>query len=856
MLSILPVNLTSPINLTCIDWQSETLITDPTNGTNDTNHCSLFLNTMNELGLSQHCREITRPASGKTLDLILTNRPSTIIEVKSGPGMSDHNIVLAKFNLNTSRIYRPQRTILKLNQTNWDEVREVAADITTSYLARNPDSFSVQENGTFIETRFLALIDKHIPSKLSKTRRNYPWITPTIRKLQGKRSRFYDRAIKSKTPEHWHKFKQVRKECKVLIRTSHQMYLKKMFHGHSLKINPKPFWSYIKLLRKDNQGIPTLRTPSGIPAATNLSKANALVNQFTSVFTKENTETIPSIHLVFPAMPDITFGVEGIAKLLSNINHTKTGGPDNLPARFLKETANQIAPMYTHLFSQSYNQGCLPDSWTHAIVCPIFKKGNKQLPGNYRPVSLTAIPCKIFEHILVSQIWHHLNDHDIITSRQHGFRKGMSCETQLIEVLHDWTETMDQGQSQIDVIVLDFSKAFDTVPHKRLLQKLDSYGIRNRTLNWIKAFLVHRTHQVLVNGSHSKTQIVSSGVPQGTVLGPLLFLLYINDIEHTLASNIRLFADDSALYRKIDTIADAHLLQEDILRLQHWAQKWQMTFHIKKCKLLRISKRTKTLIKFQYLMHTPSSPLTVQPPEQTQSAAETILNAGPHSLNFTALEEIKSDKYLGIILDNKLSFNQHTDGIVKKTSTLLNLCRRNLYMCDQHTKELAYKAIVRPHLDYASTAWNPHTSRNIDKIESIQRRAARFILRYYDYGTDSHLSYKITHTLKWIPLQHRRTIYDLVTFYKIRGKHSNISSPVKVKKSPRKVDKYLHIQALHSEAHKYHFFNRTVRTWNIIPTQAMTTSNINTFKKLIKNWITPLYWSKINNTWTLTTHIL
>ena len=177
-------------------------------------------------------------------------------------------------------------------------------------------------------------------------------------------------------------------------------------------------------------------------------------------------------------------------------------------------------------------------------------------------------------------------------------------------------------------------------------------------------------------------------------------------------------------------------------------------------------------------------------------------------------------------------------------------------MCDQHTKELAYKAIFRPHLDYALTAWNPHTSRNIDKIESIQRRAARFILRYYGYGTDSHLSYKITHTLKWIPFQHRRTIYDLVTFYKIRGKHSNISSPVKVKKSPRQVDKYLHIQALHSEAYKYHFFNRTVRTWNIIPTQAMTTNNINTFKKLITNWITPLYWSKINNTWTLTTHIL
>ena len=154
---------------------------------------------------------------------------------------------------------------------------------------------------------------------------------------------------------------------------------------------------------------------------------------------------------------------------------------------------------------------------------------------------------------------------------------------------------MNQRQGQIDVILLDFSKAFDTVPHQRLLHKLNSYGIRNHTLNWINAFLTNRTHQVLVNGSHSETQIVTSGVPQGTVLG----LLYINDIENNLTSKIRLFADDSALYQKIYTLADSHSIQQDILLLQDWANKWQMKFNIKKCKLLRITNRTKTIIRFQ-----------------------------------------------------------------------------------------------------------------------------------------------------------------------------------------------------------------------------------------------------------------
>ena len=263
-------------------------------------------------------------------------------------------------------------------------------------------------------------------------------------------------------------------------------------------------------------------------------------------------------------MPKISFGLEGIAKLLSNINHTKAAGPDKLPVRLLKETAHQIASMYTHLFSQSYQDGLLPES----TVCPIFKKGNRSLPENYRPISLTAIPCKLFEHIIVSKIWDHLNKHNIITNRQHGFRKGMSCETQLI--VHDGTKIMNQGQGQIHVILLDFSKAFDTVPHQRLLHKLKSYGIRHHILNWINAFLTNRTHQVLVNGSHSETQIVTSGVPQGTVQGPLLFLLfclYINDIENNLTSKIRLFADDSALYRKIYTLANSHSLQQDILPL-------------------------------------------------------------------------------------------------------------------------------------------------------------------------------------------------------------------------------------------------------------------------------------------------
>ena len=839
------------MNLSCVDWINQTIDTSQSGSINDASHCSTFLEAMNDLGLSQHSLEITREESQKILDLILTNRPDTISDTKSVPGMSDHNVVLSSFNLAAKRVKIPQRKVYKYNKADWDKIRTCAKQLVTKYFDRNPEKHSVDENCEFIEKGIEEIIEEEIPSKMTKSKQTYPWITPSVKKAQKRRDRLYAKAKKTRSPKLWKKFKEYRQKAKEEIRSSHTSYIQDMI-GESLQENPKPFWSYIKSLRKDSNSIPTLQTKSGMPAATDQSKAKALVNQFSSVFTKENIDDIPQIPQQYPDMPDITFGEEGIFKLLNNVNPNKAGGPDHIPARFLKETAREIAPMYSHLFQQSYNQGQLPKSWKHAVVCPIFKKGQKSLPENYRPVSLTAIPCKLMEHIIVSQVWSHLNKHNIITSKQHGFRSGMSCETQLLEALEDWSRIMDKGSSQIDVIVLDFSKAFDMVPHQRLIQKINSYGITGKTQHWINSFLSSRTHQVLVNGSSSDIQPVISGVPQGTVLGPLLFLTYINDIETNLDSTIRLFADDSAIYREIDTIDDSLTLQKDLFKLQEWADKWQMNFNVKKCKTLRITRRTKNRINFTYLMSTPStpSPGTIVSTQVLQTAKE-VLHVKPPNRNFSPLDEITSDRYLGVILDNKLSFNPHVDTITRKATNLLNLCRRNLHMCSPQIKEIAYKSLIRPHLEYASPAWNPHTSRNIDKIEAVQRRAARFVLSNYNYGPDAHLSHQITHQLHWLPLQHRRTVYDLSTFFKIRNDLINIQFPSTVQVSPRHDNRYLHIQSQHSEAYKYHFFTRTIRIWNILPNSIVTASTLNSFKSQTVKWITPLSWQKVNSTWAL-----
>ena len=223
-------------------------------------------------------------------------------------------------------------------------------------------------------------------------------------------------------------------------------------------------------------------------------------------------------------MTDIRVTEEGVVKLLLKLNPSEACGPDLLPARILKELTHELAPYLVIIFQKGLYTGRVPKDWRSANVTAIFKKGR---PSNYRPVCLTCICCKIQEHILTTNILKHLDKHHILTDCQHGFRARRSCETQLLTLAEELVSGLDKRQ-QHDLIVLDFSKAFDRVPHERLLRKLDHYGARGSTLNWIRAFLTDRVQQVTVEGATSDSIQVLSGVPQGIVLGPLLFLVFFN----------------------------------------------------------------------------------------------------------------------------------------------------------------------------------------------------------------------------------------------------------------------------------------------------------------------------------------
>ena len=490
-------------------------------------------------------------------------------------------------------------------------------------------------------------------------------------------------------------------------------------------------------------------------------------------------------------------------KLLANLNPNKAAGPDGIPCRLLKILAPQLSPVLTIIFNQSLETGVLPSDWKQANISPIHKKGDRAKAKNYRPVSLTSVCCKVMEHIIHSQMMGHLDDHCILTDRQHGFRRRRSCETQLLVTHNDLSDAMDKKKSS-DVIILDFTKAFDTVPHERLLLKLRHYGISNRIVSWLSSFLVGRTQRVVLEGHVSSPVAVDSGVPQGTVLGPLLFLLYINDLPDGIKSSTRLFADDALVYRTITSPVDTEILQNDLDRLTEWQHEWQMQFNPSKC----------------YVMHITNS--------KNRRHAD-------YQLCGQTLAAVNSHPYLGVHLQNDLGWGTHVGHITARANRMLGVVRRNLFNCPESLKQTAYFSLVRPHLEYASVVWDPHLKKHIRGIEQVQRGAARFVKG--NYKREAGVVTSLIDDLRWQSLESRRKLARLTTMYKIVNNEIDIQAKdylTPVNRASRSNNSKSFIRH-HSriDSHKYSFFPRTIVEWNSLPEPHINASDVNSFKKLV-----------------------
>ena len=333
-----------------------------------------------------------------------------------------------------------------------------------------------------------------------------------------------------------------------------------------------------------------MQKPNGKLTESSEEKAQVLNEFFGSVFTDETDSNYPNCKFdVDNPLNNVIITDEAVHKVLSSLKVNKSPGPDLIHPRLLKELAKELASPLKKLFHKTMNVGKIPDKWKMAEVRPIHKKGSRASPNNYRPVSLTSVVCKVFECFIRDALYNHLITNNLLSADQFGFCQGRSCVTQLLATLNDWFLNLDNG-TPTDAIYLDFSKAFDSVPHGRLVHKLEAYGVQGKVLNWVRDFLSNRSQFVSINDCKSNTIPVTSGVPQGSVLGPTLFIYYINDLPLETDRKVRVFADDSKIYSGVSSPEDRDKLQKGIDALVRWSKKWLMKFNSDKCKVPHIGK--------------------------------------------------------------------------------------------------------------------------------------------------------------------------------------------------------------------------------------------------------------------------
>ena len=653
-------------NLPNINWQTQSV-----SGYNyPIELCDMFIDFLANNGLTQMVNFTTRLTN--ILDLFITNMPSLILSCKPLPGISDHEIVFIQALI---RI-KPQictRSYKIWHKADKDSIHQAISIFNDEFLSSNTTDTPVDTLWFKFKNICHLCLDK-IPSKTANTNTKRPWINRHIKRLTRHKQKAYNFAKSNPSTQSWAEYRRIKKETQKQCRKSYNTYVNKLVDPKVTK-NTKALWSFIKSNRKDHCGVPILQDSTGPLINEPHTKANLLNDYFCSVFTKEDDGPLPNTteQRTVPDMEPIIVTEEGVVNLLNTLQPNKASGPDKIPSRFLKEYGALLSPVLTLIFQASLNQGKLPSDWKYATIVPAHKKGDRKCPSNYRPISLTCVCCKLLEHVIYSSISTHWKAHNVVCEEQHGFQQSKSCETQLIYAVNDFAKTLNRGE-ETDCLFLDFSKAFDKVPHRRLLLKLDEYGLCPQVLTWIKDFLSGRMQSVALEGNNSDTREVLSGVPQGTVLAPLLFTCYVNDIPSIVKSKVRLYADDILLYRTIHTYNDCLILQEDLNSLIEWSNVWLMSFNPTKCVHLKISNK-------QY-------PSDIK-----------------YYINQHQIERSTHATYLGVTIDEHLKWTDHVDKIVAKANATIGFLKRNFSSCNLTVKKNCYLTMVQPILDYACTVW-------------------------------------------------------------------------------------------------------------------------------------------------------
>ena len=759
-----------------------------------------FLDMYNDHFFHQHVDDWTHNRGAENpsrLDLIFSNNEHDVENLQYGAplGNSHHSVLICNLVVEGNAVDIVDES-MRYSHHKGDYIKASSLFNSTNWDDCIPDTEPSQMYTKFSDL-CARVIEECVPKYYMKSGVRRPkWMTTEVFNQLSAKERAWKRLRSRKTSIRQENYRLERNKATELVRKAKRDYEKALLLD--IKKNKKRFWSYIRSKTKVKDSILRVTNNVGLLTDNDSDTANVVNETFTSVFTKENPNgALPTTDYnysgTFLTFIDIT--EEMVMKVLDRLDVNKSAGPDGITNRLLKMCKDALVKPLTKIFRKSIEMGIVPSAWKEANVSPLFKKGIKTDPLNYRPVSLTSVVGKVFETIVRDALVKHVTENSIIKIQQHGFMKKKSTLTNLLEYLEALTFAHSAG-TPIDVNYLDCRKAFDTVPHQRLALKLESLGIKENVLKWIKDFLLNRKQRVIIRGSVSEWLSVDSGVPQGSVLGPILFLIYINDLVEGLECPILLFADDAKIYKEITCQADVETLRRDMKRIEAWSEKWLLTFNEDKCATMHIGHNNP---KESYL------------------------------INNKVLNESKLEKDLGVFVSCDLKPSQHVAKVAARANRIIGLMKKNFDFLDEETILSIHCSMIRPILEYAVQSWCPYLAKDIEELEKVQHRVTKLVPGLYDTPYEERCR-----KLKLPTLKQRRERGDLIEVYKILRGHegTDYNKFFKLRTSSTrghnwKLEKREHV---HGKPREGWFSIRVVNPWNDLPPHVVDSPTISTFK--------------------------
>lgn len=696
-----------------------------------------FIDMCESTRLQQLVTKVTRidkiNGEDRTLDLVLSNKPELVseIDVYDHFSVSDHLII--KFTLSLEHAL-PSYTYRKdFQNANYDLINSQLATIDWTAL------FTPLQHVDLMYDLLLKVLQKCIEDlvPLIKVSANGKKLPEHVQRLLSDRFSLWQKSINTGSLEDKQKFAKYNKKCKRELDKYNRAVEKKIIESG----DRNRFFKHIKTCISSTSGVDALVDENGLVVSDNSSKAELLARSFSTVFVLDNG-VLPQVTVrKLPSEPNLVFPCHIICSLIESWRKSACKTPDNLNLSFIKKVAVPISIALEYIFNHSFLITQIPKVWKHSIVTPIKKQPPFSNPLNFRPVSITSFFCRVFEKILVKYLIKFCEKHKLLPDEQYGFRKDRSIELQMLDALEYWTKETSTGRP-VDIVYFDYAKAFDRVSHAKLVHKLESIGIPRPCLLWITEYLRNRTFQVRVKDSLSSSFPVTSGVPQGSVLGPLLFLLYTAELPSMVQKNgiiCKMFADDLKIYRGFKNDVSRTIMQDAIDAVSLWSNEWQLPIATQKCAVLHLGKNN--------------------------NKDNSII----YSLNGIAIQAKERVRDLGFIVDRGLTFSSHCRMIAVKARTASHLILRALRSNKKETLLKAYRIYIRSILESSSTVFSPYQQKDIDVLEKVQNYFTRRVHRRCEINQQADMPTSTVRnaTMSLKSLKTRRNENDLFVLYKL-----------------------------------------------------------------------------------------